>query len=164
MFALFTDHNKVQSSYLTYMRAVELIIIIQYFLQHSVNIIFVMSSFFVFLFSGNRENKSKRYGFVLEESSLVQVLEIMYTLSPREVVLLASQWTFQHFSQAGNTLFVSKVCCCIHKGLSCILSAVTLVCSYISSGANLASVLTLPGLFVVLGVHTLLVRLFESVS
>ncbi len=94
MFALFTDHNKVLSSYLTYMSAGGLIIIIQYFLQHSVNIIIVMSSFFVSLFSGNRENKSKRYGFVWEESGLVQVLEIMYTLSPREVVLLASWWTF----------------------------------------------------------------------
>jgi len=54
MFALFTDHNKVLSSYLTYMSAGGLIIIIQYFLQHSVNIIIVMSSFSVSLFSGNR--------------------------------------------------------------------------------------------------------------
>lgn len=76
MFTLFTDHSKVLSSYLTYMSAGGLIII-QYFLQHSVNIIIIMSSFFVSLFSGNRKNTSKRYSFVSEESDFVQVLEIM---------------------------------------------------------------------------------------
>lgn len=82
MFTLFTDH-KVLSRYLAYVRGGGLIIIIQYFLQHSVNIIIVMSSFFVSLFSGNRKNKSKRYSFA-------EVLEIMYTLSPCEAVLLTS--------------------------------------------------------------------------